>query len=213
MQPPRLLVRATEVAGFALVMIAAACCGAHAGELYTHSPLTLHGGPGDGFAITDQVDTGSQIDVLWCNGSSSWCLVEHTTGQGWAPMTSLKPASASPLGSDDGSLGAEGAAPSGKPSDLVRNLADTSDEAGKGGFGKALQNKGDGDNAGHGNSGHDDGGRGNSGGHHGDSGRGDDGDSDGDRSHGVSLGADLADGSGGGPSPSSHGGSPKLHFH
>ena len=131
MQPPRLFIMATEVVGLFLFAAAAGISAARAGQIYTHSPLTLRGGPDDGFAVTEKVDSGTQIDVLWCNGGSSWCLVQHETGQGWAPITSLKadgmasPGLSRGLGDDDDDPGNARIRKPGRGADVADNSPDS----------------------------------------------------------------------------------------
>lgn len=195
--PPRFVIaQATEVAALALAMVAAACCGADAGQVYTHSPLTLHGGPGDGFTVTDRVDSGTQIDVLWCNASSSWCLVQHDTGQGWAPLNSLKVQQGS-ASDDDTSVDPEPGSSFLKPGKGKGNasVADASNGAGGKSGGGALGNNGRGDSDGNSGSNDNSGNHGNSGHNNGNgNGRGND---DGGSS-GGSLGADASLGGGDG---------------
>ena len=214
MKPPRFLCRATEVATLTFAITAALGGAAHAGKLYTHSALTLHGGPGDGFAVTDRVDTGTQIDVLWCNAGSSWCLVQHETGQGWAPLNSLRSAGGGGNRSDSGGSTGDGRA-------VVRsaNVADTSD-SGRGDHSNSFSTSGH-ESAGHESSGQGgsgqassgnagDGGRGNSGGSDGNGRSG--GDSDDSGSHGLGASVGL-DGGGLGVSISTPAASVKLDLH
>ena len=74
----------------ALVLVAGlASQPVRAGELYARDVLTLRGGPGDGFPLEGSVIAGTRIKVLWCNSAATWCLVQHSKGQGWAPLAQL----------------------------------------------------------------------------------------------------------------------------
>jgi hypothetical protein len=187
MQPPRLLIVTTEVVGLTFLAAVAIIPASHAGQLFTHSPLALRGGPGDAFAVTQQVDSGTEIDVLWCNGGSSWCLVQHDTGQGWAPLTSLTGSVPATDKVDDDDLPSpprgvrnskdDNPGTTSRRSSRNSNIADTSRDSIRSLFSGLGSNGGNsrGDGGSNGRRGNDSsggGGRGNDGGHGNDSGGG-----------------------------------------
>jgi uncharacterized protein YraI len=100
-------------AGLALAPAVAA-----AGELYAHSDLTLHAGPGEQFGGAGALDRGARITVLWCNASADWCLVRHAADEGWVPMAAIRGpgTSAREAASSDGSAAVTGASGAGKVS-------------------------------------------------------------------------------------------------
>lgn len=73
-----------------LAVLGAGSAPVMSGELYAHAALTLHRGPGPGFAVVSTVGAGTPITVLWCNADAEWCLISAERGQGWARLEALK---------------------------------------------------------------------------------------------------------------------------
>ena len=63
---------------------------AEARELFAHTELSLHRGPGEKFTVLTTVSRGSKFSVLWCNASADWCLVEEGLLQGWVPIDDIR---------------------------------------------------------------------------------------------------------------------------
>ena len=58
-------------------------------ELVAHRLIALFQGPGEGFRQTGKIAADSKVNVLWCNGDASWCLVQGEDAEGWAPSASV----------------------------------------------------------------------------------------------------------------------------
>ena len=93
-----------------------------AGQLYAHSDIELHSGPGPKFHVLGSVPQGTAITVLWCNGTADWCLLDDGIDQGWAMIDQIR--------SPSSGLGNSGDASSTGDSGL--SLPSGSDDSGSG---------------------------------------------------------------------------------
>jgi hypothetical protein len=94
----------------ALASVLPGSCAALASQLVAHAPITLFRGPGGGFRPTGTLAANSELNVLWCTGDATWCLVQGDEAEGWAPSASLtsRNAATSAAGGDATSSAAAG---------------------------------------------------------------------------------------------------------
>jgi uncharacterized protein YraI len=73
-----------------VVLIATAMLGQARAESHTTSFTTyLHIGPGRQYAVSDEVPTGTTVDVVGCE--NNWCQIRYGAAAGWIEQRMLAP--------------------------------------------------------------------------------------------------------------------------